>query len=612
MFPSKGVTGSARVEVALLGPLECRIDGRVVAVRSLKQRAILGALALRASEVVSTDRLIAALWGEEPPAAARNSLEAHVSRLRRLLDEAGAPADVLLTRSPGYAFTGETDLARFERLRESATADVASGSDERAAEHLAAALALWRGAALADLADEPFATVESPRLDELRLAVEEELIRCRLALGQHAWAVPELEALVARHPLRERLRELLMLAYYRCGRQADALELYRETRDLLRRELGLEPGPSLRGLEQAILRHDPAVGLVAPAPADPGEPVPIPVAAPRRRRWARWVALSAAGIGGAIALGLLVIGGSHAHRLTRPQPLGKHLLASIPSPLPSCCAFGFGGVWVVGHHNDTVQKIDPVTNRVVAQYRVAGFQAHNPLMAVGSLWLPAAGEARFVRFDPARARVAATFPITSAEIAWGYGSMWVTTRDQHLDRIDYGSNKVVSRLRILPGVNDFDDGVAVGYGSVWVTAADAATLLRIDPENMTVIARISGFGNDYSWMPITVGDGSVWVDRITGGQGVLYRIDPYTNQIVKRIPVGYRGVAWPNGYILDAGGYVWTCDAGNTMSEVDPRSNRVVAWYKVPESCQEVAYGEGSIWTALYDHSLVYRIDPKP
>ena len=113
-------------------------------------------------------------------------------------------------------------------------------------------------------------------------------------------------------------------------------------------------------------------------------------------------------------------------------------------------------------------------------------------------------------------------------------------------------------------------------------------------------------------MPVTTGDGSVWVSRITGDQDVVYRIDPYTNQIVKRIPVGRRGVAWPNGYMLDAGGYVWTCDGGTTMSEIDPRSNTVVGWYTVPESCQEVAYGLGSIWTALYDHSLVYPIDPKP
>ena len=601
------------MEVALLGPVECRIDGRAVAVGSPKQRAILAALGLRASEVVSTDRLIAALWGEEPPATARNSLEAHISRLRKLLDDAGAPADVLRTRSPGYAFSGETDLARFEQLRETATADAVAGSDEQAAEHLVAALALWRGSALADLADEPFAAVESPRLDELRLAAQEELIRYRLALGQHAWAVPELEALVAQHPLRERLRELLMLAYYRCGRQADALELYRETRDLLRRELGLEPSPSLRGLEQAVLRHDPAVQLATPHPAEAVEPPVARVTTPhRRRRRARWLVPLATAVASAIALGLFLSRGSHTHRLTRPVPLGKHLLASISSPLPSCCAFGFGGVWVVGHHDQTVKKIDPAQKKVVASYKIAGFQAEAPLIAAGSLWVPSAGEPKFVRFDPERKRVVATYPTTAAEIAWGYNSIWATTRDHQLIRINLRTNRIASRLRLSSGYNDFDDGIAIGFGSIWITNTDNATLLRIDPSSNRIIATISGFGSTNSWMPVTTGDGSVWVSRITGDQGVVYRIDPYTNQIAKRIPVGRRGVAWPNGYMLDAGGYVWTCDGGTTMSEIDPHSNTVVGWYTVPESCQEVAYGLGSIWTALYDHSLVYRIDPKP
>jgi sugar lactone lactonase YvrE len=100
--------------------------------------------------------------------------------------------------------------------------------------------------------------------------------------------------------------------------------------------------------------------------------------------------------------------------------------------------------------------------------------------------------------------------------------------------------------------------------------------------------------------------------RITAGRGIVYRINPYTDQIVKRIPVGHSDVAWPNGYILDAGGYVWTCEAGNTMSAIDPQTNQVVAWYRLPESCQELAFGNGSIWTALYDKSLVYRIDPRP
>src|SRR5262249_2598074 len=162
-----------------------------------------------------------------------------------------------------------------------------------------------------------------------------------------------LEALVAEHPFRERLRELLMLAYYRSGRQAEALELYRETCVLLRDELGLEPSPALRALEQAILRHDPAVQpRELPSPTE--KAAPASALRRKRRRWPAAVAVAVVAAA-AVVLGLVLTGGSSAHRLTHPVALGKHLLASVSSPLPSCCAFGFGGVWIVGHHDETVK-----------------------------------------------------------------------------------------------------------------------------------------------------------------------------------------------------------------------------------------------------------------
>ncbi|MGZ4309343.1 MAG: BTAD domain-containing putative transcriptional regulator [Gaiellaceae bacterium] len=601
-----------RVAVSVLGPLECRIGDRVVVVGSRKQRAILAVLALGAPEVVSSDRLISALWGEDAPASAKNSLEAHVSRLRKLFGERGAES-VLSTRRPGYALEAETDLEQFEQRRASAAAKAAAGEIEPAAGELEGALELWRGEVLADLSDEPFAPLEMARLEERRLSAREELIGYQLELGKHRAVIPELESLVEEHPLREGLCESLMLALYRAGRQADALELYRKTEALLRHELGLEPSPRLRELQQAILRHDSALQPGDTSGKTATDRLPGP--APRERSWpsARWWLAAAAAVLAAVAAGALAFvfsGGSRGAAPTRPRPLGKHLLASISSPLPSCCAFGFGGVWIVGHHDETVAKIDPQRKKIVARYRIAGFQAEAPLAAAGSLWSPAAGQAKFVRFNPVRKRVVATYPTTAAEIAWGYNSIWATTRDHQLIRINLRTNKIASRLRLSAGFNDFDDGIAVGFGSIWITNTDNSTLLRIDPSSNRIVGSITGFGSTNSWMPVSTGDGSVWVYRITGDQGVVYRIDPYTNRIVKRIPVGFRNVAWPNGYMLDGGGYVWTCDAHNTMSQIDPRTNRVVGWYTVPETCQEVAYGDGSVWTALYDHSLVDRIDP--
>jgi DNA-binding SARP family transcriptional activator len=188
-------------------------------------------------------------------------IQIHVSALRKVL-----PEGVLVTRSPGYALEIEpdaVDLARFERLRREGQDALAAGSPARAAERLREAAALWRGPALGEF-DEPFAAIEATRLEELRVATIEDRIDAELALGRHAGLSGELDALVARHPLRERLRGQLMLALYRSGRQAEALDGYRRLRAMLTSELGLEPSPALRELERRMLQQDPALEIAPP------------------------------------------------------------------------------------------------------------------------------------------------------------------------------------------------------------------------------------------------------------------------------------------------------------------------------------------------------------
>jgi DNA-binding SARP family transcriptional activator len=268
------------VEFLLLGPLEVRDEGRTVTPPRAKQRALLAVLLLNANEVVSTDRLVDALWGESPPKTALESLHNLVSQLRRVV------GDALVTRPPGYVLRVEPwriDLERFQALVAEAHGAPASA---RAAK-LREALALWRGPALADLAFEPFAELEVGRLEELRASAGEELAEAELSLGRHADVVPELEALVAAHPLRERLRAQLMLALYRSGRQAEALDAYRDARRALRDGLGLEPSPALRELERAILRQDPRLARRAVSAEDP--------AAVERRRVVTVVAAVAGG-----------------------------------------------------------------------------------------------------------------------------------------------------------------------------------------------------------------------------------------------------------------------------------------------------------------------------
>jgi DNA-binding SARP family transcriptional activator/class 3 adenylate cyclase/tetratricopeptide (TPR) repeat protein len=259
------------VEFRLLGPLEVLRDGRPVSLGGRKPRAVLAILLLHANEVVSADRLIDALWGESPPGAAGNTLQAHVSQLRKALGgkDGTASNGRIRTQRPGYVIhvhPEELDLARFEHLVESGRRALAGRELDVAAGLLREALGLWRGPPLAEFAYEPFAEHEIARLQELRLVALEERIEADLAAGSHRRLVPELEQLTAEHPLRERLRGQLILALYRAGRQADALRVYQETRRALVDELGIEPSPALQQLERAILIQDPGLEAKPPMP----------------------------------------------------------------------------------------------------------------------------------------------------------------------------------------------------------------------------------------------------------------------------------------------------------------------------------------------------------
>jgi DNA-binding SARP family transcriptional activator len=251
------------MEFRILGPLEVADGDQIVALAGAKQRALLAILLLNANQVVSSDRLIDELWGGHSPESGRTALQVLMSKLRKALGDAGV---LLVTRQPGYLIRLERDqldLRRFERLVEEAYAV----DPPVAAAKLREALALWRGSALDDLAYESFAQPAIGRLEELRLAVLEKRIDADLAFGRHGDLVPELEGLVAEHPLREGLRAQLMLALYRCGRQADALAAYQAARRTLLDELGIEPSPPVRELEQAILRQAPSLELArAPEP----------------------------------------------------------------------------------------------------------------------------------------------------------------------------------------------------------------------------------------------------------------------------------------------------------------------------------------------------------
>ena len=272
---------AGRIEFRILGPLEVWDAERPISLGGIKQRALLAILLINANQVVATERLIELLWADEPPETASNTLQVHISQLRKLLEpdrRRGAAFQLLVSQPPGYTLrlgTDQLDSSRFERLVEEGRRAFPE-SLELAAKVLREALALWRGQALADVAGEQFAVAEGTRLTEVRLRALEQRIEADLALGGHADVVSELQAIVGEHPLRERFHAQLMLALYRSGRQAEASDVYQRMRKDLEEQMGMGPGPELQRLLKEILNQDASLDVESPATASSrsGKPEP--------------------------------------------------------------------------------------------------------------------------------------------------------------------------------------------------------------------------------------------------------------------------------------------------------------------------------------------------
>src|SRR5262249_27928361 len=295
------IGSAALIEYRLLGPVEVGLNGHVLDIGGHKQRALLAILLLSANVPVPRDVLVDRLWGEHPPVGAQHTLEVYVSRLRKTLEPmAGGP--VVVTRPGAYLLRTPddwVDIRRFEQLAAQGRSALAEDAPDRAAADLREALALWRGAPLSDLSQELFVQAEIARLEELRASAIENRIDADLALGRHADLVGELQGLVEAHPFRERLYEQLMIALYRCGRQAEALTIYRAARRTFVEELGIEPSPSLRRVERAVLDHDASLQPTAPAAlvapmASTGSQLPLASASRRQVRLIAAIALSLA------------------------------------------------------------------------------------------------------------------------------------------------------------------------------------------------------------------------------------------------------------------------------------------------------------------------------
>jgi DNA-binding SARP family transcriptional activator/ABC-type transport system substrate-binding protein/streptogramin lyase len=555
------------MEFSLLGPLEVREDRRSIPIRGAKQRALLALLLLHANEVVSRDRLIDELWGERPPGSAEHSLDHQVSRLRKLLES----TDLLSTKAGGYVLNVEPeqiDARRFEHLLDEGRRANAAGDPSAAAETLRAALGLWRGSALADLAYEDFARNEIERLEELRIAAREELIDAQLALGEHQALVAELESLTAAHPLRERLRAQQMLALYRSGRQAEALRIYAETRKQLVGELGIEPGPALQHLEQSILRQDTAL--------DATQAVGTP-AAKRPRR----LLLSAAALAVAAAVGLLVATGG------TKSPHG----GPLPEP-------------------DSVVLLSARSGKAIGQALARGVVASR--FGAGSLWsLSTTGE--LTRIDPSSGRVLATLNTgvsVPCGLAVGEGSVWVTDcTSATLVQIDPSLDPPVIADRFpLPAHHGFLSSetheVALGAGSVWVGQGNAnpSYVHRLDPRTGHVQKSI--LIPEGGAQALAFGDGALWVANADISQ--VTRIDARTNEVTATPSVGNTNICC----LAAGGGYAWVAtNPDHQVWKLDARG-AVTTSIKLAGVIENVTYSGSAVWAAEGDAGTIVRIDP--
>jgi YVTN family beta-propeller protein len=597
------------MDYRILGPLEVRDSDRPLALGGEKQRALLALLLLHAGEVVSADRLIDDLWGERSPAGALKALQVHVSRLRKALDADGgvlpdadgdssttASGPVVVTRGHGYVLRlepGELDLDRFQAVVEAGRQALAQGDPVRASQSLRAGLGLWRGPPLADFTYEAFAQAPIAKLEELRLSAIEDCVEADLALGRHEQLVGELTAMVKQNPLRERLRMQLMLALYRCGRQAEALDVYQEFRRGLAEELGLDPSQRMQQLEAAILARDPSLELPRaskppPEPASPSRP-------PTRRRLGRRLAF------GGFALILVAVaavvlasqgGGSTviaADSVGALSPPAGSLSATVPVGFsPSSVAAGQRALWVANYNDGTVSRIDLATHEVVDTIPAVSTPSGISVGA-GAVWVANNYTGTVSRIDPNVNRVVGQ-PIAVGNapsgVAVGDGSVWVAnSSDGTLSRINAIAGTVSNTIQLGGDPTD----VAVGYGAVWVSDEANGRVLRVYPQTNQPTDSIDvGTGPT----AITVGYGSVWVANSL--DGTVSRISPKTDNVTEVVQVGDG----PNSIAAGAGG-VWVANEfGGTVVRIDPATNAVARMVAVGNSPRGVAVAGGRVWVS--------------
>jgi YVTN family beta-propeller protein len=580
------------MEFRFLGRLEVLENERTLGLGGAKQQAVLAVLLLHRREAVSIDRLVDELWGERPPPTAEQTIRVYVSRLRKTFGDG-----VVETRGRGYLLavaTSQVDADRFETLAARGRAAISAGDNRAGVKLLTDALALWRGSPLEEFAYAPFALAEIARLEEVRLLAQEDLLEAWLHDGHGAEFVPELERLVASHPLRERLVAALMLAQYRSGRQSDALATYRVARRRLVDDLGLEPEPALRELELRILQHDPTLNATRPAFA----------ASQTRMHRRRRVGVTCA-LGAVLATGLLLsVGEAHS---TRPTLAGANgavavgrsdrlLSATALAGAPGSAAGGYGSVWVADPGAGEVTQIDPGTGVVVDRIPVGG-EPGSVATGAGAVWVASTVGSTVTRINPTtEISKTISLPGTSPDaIAYGAGRLWVADSVEHeLFEVDPETDSLRRTVSL-----DLQPSAVVGAdGAVWVAGYNDAIVERLDPASGKVSARVR------------VGDGPVALVFVAGSLWVansldstVTRIDPATLRVTDTVAVGSGPTALAAGF-----GAVWAANAhAGTVSRIDPHGSRVAATVDVGGTPTSVTVSGHKLWVGVAADGASHR-----
>jgi YVTN family beta-propeller protein len=631
-------TAASDVSFWLLGPLVVTRSGDELVLGGRQQRAVLAQLLIEVGHTVSLARLADQLWAETVPHGAATTIQTYVSHLRDVLEPGrsrGERPSVLVTGAGGYRLDvdeSRIDGAVFQRRIQQGVALLAAGENAAAADELRAALSLWRSDALSDLLDYPFVAAESTRLGELRLVGLEALADADLRRGRASDVIGLNQPLVAAHPLRERLHEQLMLALYRCGRQAEALEVHDRLVATLAGELGIDPSPAVQSLHQAILRQDarldppppatnptpatdptpPAAAADTPLPTPPASATQAPSVArappeqvaqtgrPTRSR-IRWpatvlvllcmAALLTASRGlSRGSLGRPGLRGLKPNSVARLVADGALRTAVPVGQGPSAVAVSGGAVWITNEGSDSVSRVDEHDGRVV-QTVATGAQPNAVTVSAGSAWVTNAADGTVSRISTSTNEVVDTIHVGNlpSAIASGGGGVWVANGgDDTVERIDPQSDTVGRPI----SVGGRPSGLAVVAGTVWVTNGQDDTLSRVDAAS----------GESESPVPVgaaprgvTVSDGAVWVANST--DLTVSRLDASTGRVVDTIPVGDG----PHS-IAVTGHRVWVGNEyDGTVSTIDSRTDRVVKRIRLDSSPRGLAATGSAVWVAAQD-----------